>query len=354
MRDEGFNAYNKYRVIKHALKEKNVSQTCKLFGISRTSYYKWLRAYEKKGMTGLEIKEPQKPKMPNKISPLLESKILAYVEKYPADGPKRISYELKAEGFSIGESGIYNVLKRHHLERQSMRREYARKKNQSAKIPPPIKKNLPNYNDPSIAYPGFLIIQRIDYMGTFDGIGRIYQYSLYDTFSQWGFAKLYNRKQDIDVWYFFELKLVYLMRTLNLTIDNLITEKTKPYLSYFVNNDKYKETIEKFNIHHQFIESNHEELVEVMGGFNELLVKEFYHKIREDKTLDSFLKVEREMQKFLRRYNFSRKITNGCNKGKVPASVILEKAVENNVDLDTLPLWLLALLNPPQRGEKNE
>lgn len=98
MKSKGFNAYTKQIILKHALKEKNISKTCDLFGISRTSFYNWQRAYKKHGVTGLEEKDRKKPDMPNKVSKEVEAEILAYVAKYPKDGPRRIYYELKAEG----------------------------------------------------------------------------------------------------------------------------------------------------------------------------------------------------------------------------------------------------------------
>ena len=82
---------------------------------------------------------------------------------------------------------------------------------------------------------------------------KIYQYSLYDTYSKCGVVKIYNKKQDINIWYYFELKLVYLMKTFNLNIENLLTEKTKEFVPYFVKGDKYKEIIENSHINHRFI-----------------------------------------------------------------------------------------------------
>ena len=349
-----FNAHNKYMVLKHALKENNVSQTCKLFGISRTTYYSWNRAYQKNGMIGLEIKEPQKPQMPNKVSKTVEHAILSYVGKCPTDGPKRIYYELRAEGLSVGETGIYNVLKRHNLSKKAQRIEHSKNREMHFNSKQKNKKTTPYFEDTGDSYPGYLVIQRIDFIGTFDGIGRIYQYSLYDTYSKWGVAKLYNKKQDIDIWFYFELKLIYFMKTLNLNIENLITEKTKEFVPYFVKSNKYKEIIGKHNINHSFIPPEKNTILDDMGDFNKLLVKEFYNKIGRENNLDTFNKVERGLHKFLRHYNSSRVISRGCNVGKVPAEVILERAAYNNVDLDALPLWLWALLNPPQRGEKNE
>lgn len=354
MKAEVFNAYNKYRILKHGFKENNVSHTCKVFGISRTTFYNWNRAYQKQGMKGLEVKEPLKPQMPNKVNKTIEQEILSYVGQYPTDGPKRIYYELRAEGLDIGESGIYNVLKRHNLSTKAMRREYSKNKAHHFKVKHSNRIITSYFENTQDNYPGYLVIQRIDFIGKFDGIGKVYQYSFYDTYSKWGIVKLYNRKQDIDVWDYFEVKLVYLMKIFNLNIENLITEKTKEFVPYFVNSDKYKEIIENMHIKHRFIAPEKNTIMDTIGDFNEFLIKEFYNKIGTSKDIDSFVKVERGIHKFLRNYNFARVISSGCNAGKTPSKVILERAVHNNVDLDTLPLWLLALLNLPIRGNQNE
>lgn len=354
MKTEAFNAHNKYMILKHALKEKNVSHTCKLFGISRTTYYNWKRSYQKHGMMGLEIKEPKKPQMPNKVNKEIEHEILMYVERYPTDGPNRIYYELRSQGFDIGVSGIYNVLRRHKLSKKAQRIEYSRNKGLYFHGKQKNRKLTTCFEKQQGAYPGYLVIQRIDYVGTFDGIGKIYQYSLYDTYSKWGAVKLYNRKQDIDIWYYFELRFVYLLKTLNLSIKNLVTEKTKEFLPCFVKGNRYKEIIEDMNINHNFIEPGNNTILNHMDDFNEILVKEFYNKIGTYKKINSFSKVERELNKFLGDYNLLRVITSGCNAGRVPAEVIVERAAHNHVDLDTLPLWILALINHLERGDQNE
>lgn len=351
MRAKVFNAHNKYIVLQHALKEKNVSSTCELFGISRTTYYNWKKAYEKNGMTGLEIDEPKKPKMPNKVNKTIENEILSYVRKFPTDGVNRIYYELKTEGFNIGVSGIYNVLKRHNLSRKNERIEYSQNKSIHFNSKRRIKKSKTNFNKIKKSYPGYLVIQRIDYIGTFEGIGKIYQYSIYDTYSKWGSVKLYNKKQDIDIWYYFELKLGYLMKTFNISIENLVTQKTKEFVPYYVKNNDYKEIIDDFKIKHEFIPPNESSVLDDLNDFNELLIKEFYNKIQIDDNINSFIDVEIELHKFLRYYNFVREITSGNNIGKVPAKVMLERAIHNNIDMDTLPLWTLTLINSFKEGD---
>ncbi|QGP54980.1 hypothetical protein PsalMR5_02425 [Piscirickettsia salmonis] len=43
----------KLKVLNHALESKNVSRTCRYFGVSRESFYTWRRAYEQDGEEGL-------------------------------------------------------------------------------------------------------------------------------------------------------------------------------------------------------------------------------------------------------------------------------------------------------------
>jgi transposase len=354
MKSKGFNAHNKYMILKYALKENNVSRTCELFGISRTTFYNWQRAYEKHGMVGLEIKEPQKPQMPNKVSKAIEQEILAYVGSYPADGPKRIYYELRAEGIDIGETGIYNVLRRNNLTRKDQRVQYSKNKASHVKTNRKDNKEILGLFNKQEVYPGYLVIQRIDFMGTFDGIGKIYQYSIYDTASKWVAVKLYNKKQDIDIWSYFERKLGYLLKLFNINIKNLATDRKKEFLPYFVKDNEYKEVIEELHINHIFIPPEDNVVLEDMMSLNKFLVTEFYNKVPLNNELDSFVKVEHALNKFIREYNFYSVIPSGCNADKTPVEVVLERASQNNVDLDTLPLWIMALINYSRRGGKGE
>src|SRR5699024_8473013 len=128
---------------------------------SRTSFYNWQKAYEREGITGLEEKKRKKPNMPNKVSKYIEEEILDYVIKYPEDGPRRIYYELSAEGIEVGETGIYNVLKRNKLTRKEERIEYSKEREyqkSSKKDNKEANKLIKNKEK----YPGYLVTQRID------------------------------------------------------------------------------------------------------------------------------------------------------------------------------------------------
>ena len=105
----------KHSVLQHARKHKNITDTCKVFYISRTIYYAWLKRFIKLGYLGLLDKKKRKPKMPNQIKPDKEQIILNFIIAYPTHGPKRMAHELRQQNIINSETGIYHVLCRKQL-----------------------------------------------------------------------------------------------------------------------------------------------------------------------------------------------------------------------------------------------
>jgi transposase len=109
----------------HARENKNITDTCKVFNLSRTIYYEWLRRFNQFGYLGLMDKEKSKPQMPNQIKPDKEQIILNYILAYPTHGPRRIANELVQQGIIISETGVYHVLRRRGLNHRLDRLFYA-------------------------------------------------------------------------------------------------------------------------------------------------------------------------------------------------------------------------------------
>ena len=125
MTTDEFIANYKYSVLQHAYKNKNITSTCRFFNVSRTVYYKWIKRFKKFGYPGLVNRHKSRPKMPNQVKPEYETIIYNYITDYPTHGPRRISNELQAQGVTISETGVYNVLKRKGLNHRIARLFYA-------------------------------------------------------------------------------------------------------------------------------------------------------------------------------------------------------------------------------------
>jgi transposase InsO family protein len=105
----------KLRVLNYAKQVGNVSQTCRYFGISRETFYKWKRAYEQKGESALINSKlcPQNPKL--RMAPHIEEKILHLRRTYHL-GPMRILWYLKRyHDIKVSSGGVYSVLKRNGM-----------------------------------------------------------------------------------------------------------------------------------------------------------------------------------------------------------------------------------------------
>jgi transposase InsO family protein len=95
----------------------NIAQACRRYGVSRQSYYKWLKRYQAGGETGLINQKPCPQNPSIRVKAEIEEKIL-YLRKNYHLGPKRISWYIKRYfDLNVSENGVRGVLLRHGLNR---------------------------------------------------------------------------------------------------------------------------------------------------------------------------------------------------------------------------------------------
>ena len=107
----------KTKVLEHAKQCGNVSHTCRYFGISRDTFYRWKRQLESDGLEALINSKPcpQNPKI--RVPREVEDKIL-HIRREFGLGQLRISWYLERHyGIKVSPNGVYGVLKRHGLNR---------------------------------------------------------------------------------------------------------------------------------------------------------------------------------------------------------------------------------------------
>jgi hypothetical protein len=72
--------------------------------------------------------------MSNQIKKDKEKIILNYIIEYPTHGPKRIANELRQQGMTISDTGVYHVLRKKSLNRRLDRLFYAQEKSDNPVI----------------------------------------------------------------------------------------------------------------------------------------------------------------------------------------------------------------------------
>ena len=95
----------------------NVSQTCRYYGISRQTFYKWLRRYEEQGLEGLRDRSSKPHHSPNATSAEVVGKIM-YLRQHYHFGPQKIAIYLKRyHDIRMSPSGVWRVLERLGMNR---------------------------------------------------------------------------------------------------------------------------------------------------------------------------------------------------------------------------------------------
>ena len=96
---------------------RNVARTCRHFGISRKTFYKWKRRHEEHGAAGL-CDRPRTPhRFPQATPREVVSKIL-YLRQHYHFGPGMIAGYLKRfHGVTIATSSVHRILGKHGMSR---------------------------------------------------------------------------------------------------------------------------------------------------------------------------------------------------------------------------------------------
>jgi hypothetical protein len=87
-------------------RERGVSEACRIFGVHRSTYYRWKGMVERSGLEMLRPRERRAPRMPNQLSPVIETRILAFAIAHPGLGPRPYQRQSRpgALGWHPGQS----------------------------------------------------------------------------------------------------------------------------------------------------------------------------------------------------------------------------------------------------------
>ena len=110
-------AHRKFVILEYAGEFGNVKKVCCEFGVPRSSFYRWKKAFSVEGKAGLVRKKPIARSHPRQIPQEFVEKILHLRTKYHL-GPQRIAWYLERyHGFKTSCSSVYRTLKRNGIGR---------------------------------------------------------------------------------------------------------------------------------------------------------------------------------------------------------------------------------------------
>ena len=290
------------KVIKHALEvTENFSQTCRYFGISRQTFYKWLRRYKIYGETGLCDQSKKPHRSPKSTSAEVISKILYLRQNYHF-GPGKISLYLnRYHKIRIATSSVHRILQRHGLGRLPTRqRKYERHRHRWKRY--------------EKAQPGHRLQVDVKFLERIPGSSRrLYQYTAIDDCTRIRILKIYDKcNQKTAIQFIDEV-----VHRLPFRIQVVQTDNGAEFQS------KFHWHLQDHDIQHIYIKPKTPRLNGKVERSHRIDDQEFYQLLDKDGIMDNIHLFNKKLSEWENYYNFHR--PHGALDGSTPYERLKQK-----------------------------
>jgi transposase InsO family protein len=330
---------NNVRIIKHKvgllnLAEElgNVSRACKTMGLSRDTFYRYKAAVESGGIDSLFDKSRRQPNLKNRVDELTEQAVLAHAIDYPAHGQLRVSNELRKAGVFVSPSGVRSIWLRHGLAnfKDRLKALEARVAEQGlilteAQVTALEKKRHDDEVNGEIdtAHPGYLGSQDTFYVGTFKGVGRVYQQTFVDTYSKVAFAKLYITKTPITAADLLNDKVLPFFADEQLPMLRILTDRGTEYCGRAETHD-YQLYLAINDIEHSRTKVRSPQTNGICERFHKTVLQEFYQVALRKSLYSELTALQKDLDNWLDYYNNERTHQGKMCCGRTPMATLID------------------------------
>lgn len=311
----------------------NVSQACKINGVSRQHFYDIKKAYEEHGLEGLKEKTRRKPCLKNRVAPEIEDAVIKKTYEYPVYGQVRISNELRKQGILISAGGVRSIWQRHNLETLKKRlralEEKAAKEGivyTEAQLQALETAKRERESDPDeieTQHSGYLISQDTFYVGYLKGVGRIYQQTVVDTYSSVAFAKLYTSKVPVTAADILNDRVLPFFEEQHIPILRILTDRGTEFCG---SPDKhpYQLYLQLNEIEHSKTKVKRPQSNGICERFQQTVLNEFYRVTFRKKVYSDIETLQNDLDEYMLKYNTERTHQGKRCKGRTPMETFME------------------------------
>ncbi len=322
----------------------NVSQACKINGVSRQHFYDIKKTYEEQGLEGLKEKSRRKPCLKNRVSPEVEEAVVHMAIEQPAYGQLRVSNELKKQGITVSAGGVRSVWQRHNLERFKQRLRALEEKAaregivyteaQLAALEAAKQERESHPDEIETAHPGYLISQDTFYVGYLKGVGRIYQQTVVDTYSSVAFAKLYTAKVGVTAADILNDRVLPLFEEQQIPVLRVLTDRGTEYCGA-PDRHPYQLYLQLNEIDHTKTKVKSPQSNGICERFHQTVLNEFYRVAFRKRIYSDLETLQTDLDEYINRYNHERTHQGKRCKGRTPMETFVDGKklfAENNLE----------------------
>ena len=308
----------------------NVSQACRIMGLSRDTFYRYKAAIEQGGIDALIDKNRRKPNIKNRVDEHTETAVIEYAIEEPAHGQVRASNQLRKKGVFISPSGVRSVWLRHQLARfkdrlRALEEKMAKEKliltESQVQALERKKQDDVAAGEIETAHPGYLGSQDTFYVGTLKGVGRIYQQTFIDTYAKIGFAKLYTTKTPITAADLLNDRVLPFYDEHQLPLLRVLTDRGTEYCGKAETHD-YQLYLAINDIDHTKTKARSPQTNGICERFHKTILQEFFQVTFRKKIYQDIETLQADLDEWMEYYNNERTHQGKMCCGRTPIETL--------------------------------
>lgn len=310
----------------------NVSKACKVMGLSRDTFYRYKEAVEEGGVEALFDQNRRKPNIKNRVDERIEQEVTEYAIAFPAHGQHRASNELRKRGTFVSGSGVRSIWVRNALANFKQRLQALEAKVAEdglilteAQVVALERKKHDDVacGEIETAHPGYLGSQDTFYVGTFKGVGRVYQQTFVDTYSKVAFAKLYTTKTPITAADTLNDKVLPFFEQQKLPMLRILTDRGTEYCGVAEHHD-YQLYLALNDIEHTKTKAQSPQTNGICERFHKTILNEFYCVTLRRKIYNDLDSLQKDLDEWVHYYNNERTHQGKMCCGRTPIETLTD------------------------------
>ena len=298
----------------------SVSEACRLFGIHRSTYYRWKAQVDRHGLEVLRPRERRRPRMPNQLPAMVEERIVAFAIAHPGLGPKRVASELRRPkwgGIVVSHNGVWRVLRRHGLNTRARRLSLIA--GYRAPYEPPREPQPEPHID--VEHPGELVGFDCFYVGRLKGTkGAVWQLTAIDCYSSYAWAELVVCRSDnpkAEQTSKLARRVAGELKRAGWLLERVLCDNGNEFRG-----EAFKQTLEGLGARVTHIRSGRPQTNGHVEALHRLLLEECWRPAFARYLYPRYTGLKQELERYLVDYNCDRVHHGRLTNGRIPADIV--------------------------------
>src|SRR4051794_27424222 len=296
-----------------------VANACRVFGVHRSTYYRWKAQVDRAGLEMLRPRERRRPAMPNQLPQIVEQRIVAFCLGHPGLGPRRIAAQLARPewgGLVVSANGVWKALRRHGLNTRQKRLSLVA--GYRAPYEPPADAEPEPHVETT--RPGELVGIDCFFVGRLHGTeGAVWQLTAIDTYSSFAWAELVvcERGPSQPQVSALARRVAADLQSMGWRLERMLSDNGGEFAAA-----RFTEGLAKLDARHTRIRSGRPQTNGHVERLHRTILEECWRPAFARFLQVRFMGLRAQLESYVRYYNHERAHTGRITAGRTPAEVV--------------------------------